>query len=333
MRTAATYFDGQSAQAHEATLQLFGDLVQLQTDGTTRQLERDNCRLVPPVGAGSWVIEFDQRARVEFKDDEFGGAVADAFGHGRFVDMLERSWPWALGLLVVAVASTWALLTFGVPIGAKHVAFSIPPELDRTFGDESIRVLDRLVFEETSLEEDEQQRVAHLFDEIRRESPNYSSYRLLFRSSEKIGANAFAVPGGVIIITDQMIELAEDDDELVAVLAHEVGHLAQRHGLRIVLQNSASAIIVAGLTGDISNVTALAATIPTILMQAKYSRDFEREADEFAFDYLETHGLDSDALSELLIRLEEHAQGEVGQDGVNAWVSSHPRSDERVPDQ
>lgn len=220
-----------------------------------------------------------------------------------------------------------------MPAGAKQIAFSIPPELDRTLGDESIRVLDRLLFEESSLEEEEQQRVTLLFDEITQESPTYSSYRLLFRSSETIGANAFAAPGGVILITDEMIELVETDDELISVLAHEVGHLAQRHGLRILLQNSASAIIVAGLTGDISNVTALAATIPTVLMQAKYSRDFEREADDFAFDYLESHNLDSDALSELLIRLEEQALVEVDEHGINAWLSSHPHSEERVPEQ
>jgi predicted Zn-dependent protease len=332
MQVAATYFDGQSAAAHKATLQLFGDMVQLQTIGNAWQLKRDSCNLVPPVGGGNWVIEFDRVARVEFDDTEFGDAVADAFGHGRFVDFLERSWPWALGMLGVAIVGTWALLTFGVPVGAKYVATSIPPDLERSLGNESMRTLDRFLFEDSELDEEQQQRVRQLFDAITRESPNYSNYRLLFRTSESIGPNAFAIPGGVVVITDEMVELVRTDDELVSVLAHEVGHLAQRHSLRILLQNSASAIIIAGLTGDLSNITALSATIPTVLMQAKYSRDFEREADEFAFDYIDDHGFDSDALSELLLRLEEQEHDGAQQDGISTWLSSHPLSAERVPD-
>ena len=135
------------------------------------------------------------------------------------------------------------------------------------------------------------------------------------------------MPGGIVVMTDELVELAESDAEIMAVLAHEVGHLYGRHSLRILLQNSLSALLIAGLTGDISNITALSAAVPTVLMQAKYSRDFEREADDFAFEYLEGRSVSTNALSDLLLRLEQSDSDDGG--GIPGWLSSHPPSRER----
>ena len=132
-------------------------------------------------------------------------------------------------------------------------------------------------------------------------------------------------------MTDGMVHIAESDDELMAVLAHEVGHLSERHGLRTILQNSSSAVLIAGLTGDLTNITALSATVPTFLMQAKYSRDFEREADDFAFDYLESQGIETDVLSALLLRIESEF-GDNGELPDATWMSTHPRSEDRLRD-
>ncbi len=60
-----------------------------------------------------------------------------------------------------------------------------------------------------------------------------------FRASPIIGANAFALPGGIVIVTDQLMQLAEHDDEILAVLAHEIGHVKHRHVLRGLPQDSA----------------------------------------------------------------------------------------------
>lgn len=124
-----------------------------------------------------------------------------------------------------------------------------------------------------------------------------------------------------------MLDLMESDDEILGVLAHEVGHLEQRHGLRIILQDALSALLIAALTGDLSNVSTLSATVPTVLMQAKYSRDFEREADQYAFAYLETNERDTNALATLLDRVERESRSGSG-NGPAAWFSSHPPSDE-----
>jgi predicted Zn-dependent protease len=329
MLGSATYFNGRDAASQDATIQLLGDSVEVRIGSRRFTCDRENTDLVPPVGSGPWVLQLADGSSLQIADDRLGRAIAEQLGTIGFVDRLERSWKWALLTLLVAAAGAWAILTFGVPEAAERIALAVPPELDRQLGDESIAVLDRAVFEASELSIDDRSHVRSLFEDIRDDYPDAHYYRIEFRSSPAIGANAFAVPGGLVVMTDEMVELAETDAELVAVLAHEIGHLHERHGLRILLQNSISAIVIAGLTGDLANITALSATIPTLLMQAKYSRDFERGADAFAFDYMDRHGLDPGVLSELLRRVEKEAA--MGESALEPWFSSHPMSEDRRP--
>ena len=73
------------------------------------------------------------------------------------------------------------------------------------------------------------------------------------------------------------------DDELLAVLAHEIGHVRGRHAMRLVLQNSGLAVLLTALAGDAVGVTFLAVALPSMLLQSGYSRQFETEADDYAF--------------------------------------------------
>jgi Zn-dependent protease with chaperone function len=328
--TSAEYFDGKVALAQEATLQLFGPMVQVTLSDRTFAVNAETSRVLPPMGSGDWSIEMPDGGQLRFTDADFGKELCQQFGESLLVDRMERSWRWAVIALVVAVFGTWAVLTFGVPVAARHVAFLVPSELNQKLGSESIGLLDRMMFDDSELPPETIDHVQELFEAIKSENPEFAYFRIEFRASPAIGANAFAIPGGLVVITDGMVNIAESDAELISVLAHEVGHLAQRHGLRILLQNSASALIIASLTGDLSNITALSASIPTILMQAKYSRNFEREADDFAFDYLESHDLDSHALSELLMRIDASDQSRAAAGEVDSWLSSHPRSSERT---
>jgi Zn-dependent protease with chaperone function len=327
MRTAAGYYDGQTAGAERVELELVGGSLKFELAGTTRWVELDAATVVEPVGTGPWIVELADGASLKITDANFGERLAVQSGSLGFVRMLEGAWHWALVSLVVAILATWAGLTYGVPALATTVAFALPDNVSAALSDEGLGVMDDVLFDQSELPAETTARVTRLFDDIKVTNPEFSPYRLEFRAS-RIGPNAFAVPGGIVVMTDELVELAESDAEIMAVLAHEVGHLYGRHSLRILLQNSVSALMIAGLTGDVSNITALSAAIPTILMQAKYSRDFEREADDFAFDYLETRGVSTDALSDLLLRLEP-SESDDGDD-IPGWLSSHPPSRERV---
>ena len=123
------------------------------------------------------------------------------------------------------------------------------------------------------------------------------------------------------MVTDELVALAKDDREIEAVLAHEFGHQRGRHILRHLLQDSIAALLVAVTVGDLSSLTSLAAAAPTLLLQAKYSREFEREADDFALAYLARHRIPPEVFAAMLERLEKsRPEGR----NVPDFLSTHP---------
>jgi Zn-dependent protease with chaperone function len=152
-----------------------------------------------------------------------------------------------------------------------------------------------------------------------------------------MGANAFALPDGTIVMLDELVELTKDDNEIIAVLAHERGHVERRHAMRMVLQSSVVGLVLAWYVGDVSG---LLATAPAIIMQAKYSRDMEREADEYAEQTMLANGLSPCLLGTILDKLEaahlakvreKHPEADAAKDsGAMDYLSSHPATSERM---
>jgi len=125
-------------------------------------------------------------------------------------------------------------------------------------------------------------------------------------------------------MTDELVQLAQNDDEVLAVLAHEIGHIRHRHSLRGVLQSSTVALTVASLTGDLTSLTSLSATLPTLLVELKYSRAFELEADDYAIDMLRDIDIAPETLGDILIRLTADMPE------LPPYFKSHPSSLERA---
>ena len=132
-------------------------------------------------------------------------------------------------------------------------------------------------------------------------------------------------------MTDELVALAHHDDELVAVLAHELGHVRGRHALRQLLQSTGVSAIAFALLGDVSSASALFSAVPA-LIQAKHSRDFEREADGFAKGWLVRNGIGPERFDAILCRMqaEADAKGGDGEDGLVRFLSTHPATGERA---
>jgi len=132
------------------------------------------------------------------------------------------------------------------------------------------------------------------------------------------------------------VEIAANDDELIGSWPSRWGMWRHRHALRHVLQNSATGLVVAAITGDITSITSLAATLPTVLIDASYSRSFETEADDAAVAYLKRRGIPSKSYAAMLGRLEaEHRkkQEEKGmkeKKSLGDYFSTHPVTEERI---
>src|SRR5712692_4851177 len=219
------------------------------------------------------------------------------------VAWLEKHLSVALASVAVIAALLLAAYFYGLPAVAERVAARIPIETEQAVGQQALVWLDdNRWFKPTQLEQDTQNHIREGFNQLRSGLPLERYYRLEFRDSF-IGPNAFALPGGAIVITDDMVHAADTIDEVVAVLAHEIGHAELRHTMRRVLQDSAVAVVTATLTADAASLGVAVAGLPGLLAQSKYSREFESEADDFAFKLLKRHNRSPAAFASLMERL------------------------------
>lgn len=242
----------------------------------------------------------------------------------RFVFHLENRFTYLLVALLFSIAVIYGLIQYGVPVLSRVIAEQIPVELESRMGEETLQVFERMTAP-SKLTEERQEDLRKKFNAVLASS-GIPVRQIIFRDAKGIGANAFALPAGIILFTDQMVQLAQQDEELVAVFAHEAGHVKYRHGMRHLLQNSLSGLLVILLTGDIGAASSLAAALPTILLQSKFSRDVEAEADDFAILLLNQQGISPSHLGVILQRIEKEA----GAGDLPGFLSTHPLTEERV---
>ena len=203
---------------------------------------------------------------------------------------LESHLYFVLCTVAVVVALSWSGVKYGLPAVSKIIAYRLPQNVMTLASTETITLLDKTHLKPSKLESNVQMRVLESFESAVQENSE-QNIKILFRDGGDLGANAFALPDGTVIFTDEMVQLAKNDDELIAVLAHEIGHVKYRHGLRAAIQSSSIGFFVSMLTGDLSAVSSVLTAIPIVLTTLSYSRDFEREADQHALAFLDAHNI------------------------------------------
>ena len=296
--------------------------------------------LVIPPGVGSVrrTVRLPDGGLCELDDMEILAELERASGAGNSRGLLlrwEKSLPLALAALALTVLVVVLFLHYGVPSLARRAALALPPATENTLGRESLATLDRILMKPSTLKKERRDQLSELFRRAAGPGADASAYRLEFRSSPAIGANAFALPSGIVVITDELVDLARQDDEIAAILAHELGHVRGRHIMRHIMQSSAAGLIVATLTGDLVSITSLAATLPTVLVDASFSREFEREADNAAIDWMKSAGISPRRYAEILGRLQAQLdvrQGKAadGRSPVRNYLSTHPDTGDRI---
>lgn len=136
-------------------------------------------------------------------------------------------------------------------------------------------------------------------------------------------ANAFALPGGTIVLTSQLIASANRSDELAGVIAHELGHVAARDPTRLMLQNLGRSLLLGFFMGDMTGSTIFVA-MGNEVVSAQYGREAERAADAFAARTMLRAGADATALADFLERIDPD------DDETLAFLSDHPFTSERA---
>lgn len=265
----------------------------------------------------------------------------------RKISLLERHLGLAIVVGVFMAAFVGFLVFDGIQRIAGWLAPTVPVEWRVTLSEGTEEWIDSS-FEDTEIPILKQQELTKTF-KAWTENSQYP-YQLKFVHYEDT-PNAFALPSGTIYVTDALIKMAESNEEVMAVLAHEIGHVEAHHGMEMVIESSFLSGLLLVMLGDVSQLDSLAVGLPTALLQSSYSRDKEREADAFAIDWLVKKGEDPQALVSIFKKFEayeaEDLEPEKGDETEEATepkdagepskleaildvFSTHPATDERI---
>jgi len=333
----ASYFDGRTTARHDVRVRAVAESLHIVGEGVNLEVPLGQASLDSPIPGMHRMIRLPGEAALHVRDTpELDALFPRAHRMESWVHALERRWRTALaGLVVVAAFSAWCVI-YGLPLAAKVAAGYVSPELEAQLGEQALAAIERAFCVPSKLDDTNRETLRAVFDTVTAGQGDGVHYRLEVRACPRIGANAFALPGGTIVVTDELDALAQTDGQLAAVLAHEVGHVRYRHGLRGALQAAGLAALIAAVTGDASAAVTLAVLLPTTILQSGYSRDFEDEADSYAFSRLKEIGRSPKDFAEIIGRLEAfHASKEGSGGGASGggsidYLSTHPATKRRI---
>lgn len=320
------YFDGISSRLQMVTISIQEEHILLQSDINTITFALSRLKIDPSVGNARTIIYLPNGGEVHTADHQLLELLEKTLRQKSpeyLAHHLENRLLYATSALLITIGIVAAGLVWGIPWIAKVSAAALPASTERALGEDTLSAMENVYLNPSTLPAHRRQEITHQLEYFCTfaECP---TYRLLFRNSKAIGANAFALPGDTIVITDQLIQKAHKDDEIVAVLAHELGHVRGRHTLRMALQGMGSGVLLVMITGDISHFSDLAAGIPALLLQQGYSRDMENEADTFALNALLKAHISPHYFADILNRIDKDANKSL------SIFSSHPDTQTRI---
>ena len=353
--TVGDYYDGKSSRRQAAELHDEFGMLSVQTGDAklAGAIPLAEVEISSRIGNTPRYLSFPGGATFECNDNAAIDRLVATYSessHSGLLHRLESGKRYILASLVLVIAFVWGGITWGIPALAHTAAFAMPASANNLIDKGVLELLDSQMFSTTELPEATQERVLAAFQPIIEGYQGEFQVRVLFRHGGEIGANAMALPSGSIIFTDELVELAETDTELVAILAHELGHVIKRHSLRQALQSTVLGVLVVTITGDISSVSSIVTTLPIILTQLGYSRDFEREADQFSLRVMREQGIDPQNFATILRRIEKAAtciesekttthkgqecdtKATEGDNELSSYLSTHPSTEERLQD-
>ena len=325
------YFDGRSARAHRVGAHLSGDKLYLRGEGMARSVPVSEVSWPERNRRGARVAHLKDGASLHTKDAPAWDAWAEAHGlRDTAVSRAQQSWRWVAASVLLLLGLLVGMYQWGLPLAARGVLSFVPQSVDRTLGDAALRSISAQALAPSALPAEQQQRLHSAFDTaLRRAYPqgDVPAHRVLIHKSE-IGPNAFALPGGAIVLTDELVKLVDGDPEvIVGVLAHELGHVEHRHGMRMLVQATALTVVASVAFGDFSGWLA---TAPVVLGQAAYSRGAEREADQASVRILKAAGISPTAMVKFFDKISQDTKDQRKRSLLGIAFASHPADAERV---
>ncbi len=332
----ANFFDGQSSRRQSAVLRLSQGRLYLAGDWGMREATLCDVAISEPMGGAPRTVRFADGAFAEISDiDAFAELLAKAGHDEPWPVRMHKRWSVVLASMLSIIAIAIASYIWVLPAIAGFIAPRLPSSLGEQLSKATLESLDRHILAPSTLPPQREQQLRAHMATFSKQS-HMPSYALHFRAAANgMPPNAFALPNGDIVILDSLLVIL-DDDEALAVFAHELGHVEYHHGLRMLIQSAVVSTAAAVYLGDISS---LVAALATASLQANYSQAFETEADYYAARVLKQGQRSPLALASALEKIEKAVRkatpsGEKSSSATDRefahWFSSHPTVTQRI---
>ncbi|MHC5306221.1 M48 family metallopeptidase [Bartonella sp. LJL80] len=256
-------------------------------------------------------------------------------GHkkSRFIADLERFRPRLLVFILVAVALIYGAYRVSIPAFIEMAVYATPKQIPDAMGKSTFAALERTMLSPSEIPESRQKDVRALFDRLVSKTPeDHSRFRLYFRQApDDMGPNAFALPDGRVVITDELITFAGDDDAMIAgVLAHEIAHVERQHSLRQIYRAAGMSALIMFVTGDMGELLERILLEGNVLLSLSYSRAAEAEADLVGVKLMMDAGYDPEALARFFEQLTAKIRKSDEDDNQMSIFDTHPGDKNRV---
>lgn len=325
------YFAGSSASAEAFLHDESGQLVVTLADGS-ETYEVTFLRLSDRIGTIPRKIFFEDNSIFETPDnDGVDLAFAKTKHYASWLTRVEGSFKFLAIAVVVTFACLFALYRWGVPAIASVAADYTPTPVVTAIDAGTRDTVDRLLFDESKLSQERKDELTALFNELAAISgQDDPPLRLLFRDGGGLGANAIALPGGTIILTDQLEELIESDDEIAGVFAHEIGHVHERHSLKQIYRILGLTFMISLVGGDSGQIVEEVLGQAVLIETFSYTRSFETSADAYSVKVMKQAGRDPLAFVDLLDRV--YKKYGLDPNADTTWLDTHPGNKDRRKD-
>ena len=205
-----------------------------------------------------------------------------------------------------------------VPWISEKLASNVSIETEEGFGN--------AVFDALDVAKQQDQQTTVLLNDFFKEMKIPTEYDVRITAVKGDVINAFALPGGHIIVYNALLKELKTYPELAALLSHEFTHINSRHSTRSVFRQLGSRIFLSLLFGRFGNVTAVLADQADKFKSLKYSRKLEREADIGGLSLLKERNIDHEGF----VGLFQHLKASVRGSAMPEFFESHPDIDSRI---
>jgi len=225
-------------------------------------------------------------------------------------------------LISIAIFSFIAALIYFIflPYVASYIAGKIPVSTEIALGEK---------FYESFVGDSEVDTVkTNLLNDFARKIDFETKYPLKFTVVKDTQVNAFALPGGNIVVFSGILAKIKSAEELAALLSHEVTHVKERHSLKGLARSLAGSLLISVIFGDAGSLGNVLANQADNIYQLGFSRSMEKEADLEGLKMMYLNHIDPQGMVRLMERLQEEEKKQASK--VLTYLNSHPMTEERL---